>query len=188
MTFLGLICCPMNGLLSTTPSCEPLWVLQLIADVLIETFNWTWAITQQWHVVKWSSHKMVFWKKTSTETHTFVRFLKQESSVSVNEICRKVRVSHAMVHIYLKENKKRGNLKKCPGRPKLIDAQPQRLMARKIRFLRSDKGWFSSKRLAKECSIEPSISTSTVTQTLWRMGYQYLQVRKGTESYCIHWS
>ena len=83
-----------------------------------------------------------------------------------------------MVHIYLKEDKKYGNLKKCTGQPKLIHAQTQRLMARKIRFLLSDGGSFSRKRLVKECSIELRISTSTVTRTLWRMGYHYLQVRK----------
>ena len=160
------------------PSREPLWVLQLILDVLIETFNWTWAITQQWHVVKWSSRKMVFRKKTSTEICAFVRFLKQGSSVSINEICRKAGVSRAMVHRCLKEDKKHRKLKKCPGWPKLIDAQTQPLMARKIRFLLLAKGGFSSKRLVKECSIELSISTSTVTQTLRRMGYHYLQVRK----------
>ena len=120
---------------------------------------------------------MVFRKKTSTETRTFVRFLKLGSSVSVNEICRKAVVSRATVHRCLKDKKHR-KLKKCPGRLKLIDVQTQRLMARKIRFLLSDEGGFSSKRLAKECSIEPSISTSTVTRTLWRMGYHYLQVRK----------
>ena len=115
---------------------------------------------------------MVFQKKTSTETHAFVRFLKQGSSVSVNEICRKAGVSIATVHRCLKEDKKRGNLKE------LINAQTQRLMVRKIRFLLSDGGNFSSKRLVKECSIEPSISTSTVTRTLWRMRYHYLQVWK----------
>ena len=51
-------------------------------------------------------------------------------------------------------------------------------MARKLRFLLSDGGSFSRKRLVKECSIEPRISTSTVTRTLWRMGYHYLQVQK----------
>ena len=137
-----------------------------------------WAITQQWHVVKWSSHKTVFLKKTSAETHIFVIFVKQGSSVSVNEICRKAGVSCATVQRCLKEDKKHGNLKKCPGQPKLIDAQTQWLMARKIRFLQSDKGSFSRKRLVKECSIEPSISTSMVTRTLWPIGYHYLQVRK----------
>ena len=121
---------------------------------------------------------MVFRKKTSTETRAFVRFSKQGSSVGVNEICRKAGVSRATVHRCLKEDKKHRKLKKCPGWPKLIDAQTQPLMARKIRFLLLAKGGFSSKRLVKECSIEPSISTSTVTRTLWWMGYHYLQVQK----------
>ena len=107
-----------------------------------------------------------------------MRFLKQGSSVSVNEICRKVGVLHATVQRRLKEDKKHAKLKKCPSRPKLIDAQTQWLRARKIRFLLSDEGGFSSKRLLKECSIEPSISMSMVTRTLWPIGYHYLQVRK----------
>ena len=121
---------------------------------------------------------MVFRKKTSAETRAFVRFLKQGSSVSVHEICRKAGLSRATVYRCLKEEKTREKPKKCLGRPKLINARTQRLMARKIKFLRSDEGCFSSKRLAKECSIEPSISTSTVTRTLRRMGYHYLQARK----------
>ena len=84
-------------------------------------------------------------------------------------------VSCATVYRCLKREKKHRKPKKCPRQLKLIDTQTQRLMARKIKFLRLEGG-FSSKRLVKECSIELSISTSTVTQTLRRMGYHYLQV------------
>ena len=122
---------------------------------------------------------MVFKGEISAETRAYVRYLKRPNSLTVREICARTKVSRATVYRCVTNAGKLEKPKRKVGRQKLISARTERLMERKLKYLRLKEGTFNSKRLLEEVGIDPSkISASTVTRTLTRMGYNYVQSRK----------
>ena len=123
---------------------------------------------------------MVFKGKKDAETRAYVRFLMEDSFKSTAEICRRAQVSRATVYRWRKDRSEKDLGKRKPlGRPRSIDARAERRMVRKLKQLRYKDGGFSTKTLLNEVGIDPtSVSKSTVTRTLRRMGYFYLPSRK----------
>ena len=127
---------------------------------------------------------MAFKAKISGETRAYVRFAKEEKSLSAKHIIQRSHISRASLYRILKEGKIRENNqkrqgKKAFGRPRKLGAREKRLLLREIPKLRKSEGKFTVKRLMQQAGVSPrNVSFRTVQRFLRSQGYKYLQARQ----------
>ena len=119
---------------------------------------------------------MVFTGEIRPETKAFVRFLREESGLSVADISKRCNVSRASVYRCLQVQKFRRK-KTSPGRPRIISVREERIIERNIQRLRQMEGIFSCHRIRAESGLH-DVTLHTMNRTLKRMGYHFMEARK----------
>ena len=128
---------------------------------------------------------MVFRRAIDAETRAYVRFLAEIQERSRQDIAKKFHISSASVSRILSGAKHSLNsivrpTKSRPvGRPRKLTPRQERLLFRKIEFLRRKEGSFTVKRLMCEAGVDVrAVSCKTVRRFLHRNGYKYTQARR----------
>ena len=119
---------------------------------------------------------MVFKGKIDAKTKALVKFLREGSLLTVQEITKRCGVSRGTVYRCLKADKTTSN-KKSPGRPRKISSRDERMIERNIKKLRRTKGNFCCERLRAESGLH-HVSLHTFNRTLKRLGYRFCDARR----------
>ena len=119
---------------------------------------------------------MVFNGKIDAKTKALVKFLREESLLTVQEITKRCGVSRGTVYRCLKADKTTSN-KKSPGRPRKISSRDERMIERNIKKLRRTESNFCCERLRAESGLH-HVSLHTFNRTLKRLGYRFCDARR----------
>ena len=119
---------------------------------------------------------MVFNCEIDAKTKALVKYLKEETLLTVKEISKRCKVSRATVYHCFKSSEMSEN-RKPAGRPRKITSRDERAIERNIHRLRRRQGNFSCQTLRAECGLQ-DVSLVTFIRTLKRMGYKYREARR----------
>ena len=119
---------------------------------------------------------MVYTGKIDAESKAYVRFLREEGDLTVQEIVDLCGISRGSIYRCL-------NAKKCEkdrklrGRPRLISPRDEQIIVRNIARLRKAEGNFSCHQLRTESGLH-HVSLCTMNRTLKRLGYGFMEARR----------
>ena len=119
---------------------------------------------------------MVYTGKIDAESKAYVRFLREEGDLTVQEIVDLCGISRGSIYRCL-------NAKKCEkdrklrGRPRLISPRDERIIVRNIARLRKAEGNFSCHQLRAESGLH-HVSLCTMNRTLKRLGFGFMETRR----------
>ena len=117
---------------------------------------------------------MVYTETIDAESKAYVRFLLEQSDLTVQEKVDICGISRASIYRFL-------NAKKCEkdrqlqGRPRLISPRDERMIVRNIARLCKGEGNFSCHRT--ESGLH-HVSLWTKNRTLKRLGYGFMEARR----------
>ena len=121
---------------------------------------------------------MVYNGEIDAKTKALVKFLKEDSFLTVKEITKRFKVSRATVYRCLKASEIIVKEKRKPsGRPRKISSGDERVIRRNIGKLRKIEGNFSCHRLRAKCGLH-HVSLITFNRALKRMGYKFCEARR----------
>ena len=119
---------------------------------------------------------MVYNGEIDAKTKALVKFLKEDSFLTVKEITKRFKVSRATVYRCLKDSEIKEK-RKPSGRPRKISSGDERVIRRNIGKLRKIEGNFSCHRLRAKCGLH-HVSLITFNRALKRMGYKFCEARR----------
>lgn len=124
---------------------------------------------------------MVFFYPLTPQKKAYIYILSHELKLSTRQIAKKCNVSNASVSRISKTFHKKLNGNRVPtraGRPKKITPRMERDLVRTLKKLRYAGGPCSSKKIALEAGIPPTIGNRTVRRVLNNSDFHWLQARK----------
>ena len=119
---------------------------------------------------------MVYTGKIDAESKAYVRFLREEGDLTVQEIVDLCGISRASIYRCLKAKKCEKD-RQLRGRPRLISRRDERIIVRNIARLRKEEGNFSCHQLRAESGLH-HVSLWTMNRTLKRLGYGFMEARR----------
>ena len=121
---------------------------------------------------------MVYTGTIDAESKAYVRFLREEGDLTVQEIVDLCGISRASIYRCLKAKKCEKD-RQLRGRPRLISRRNEQIIVRNIAGLRKEEGNFSCHQLRAESGLH-HFSLWTMNRTLKRLGYGFMEAgRKG---------
>ena len=120
---------------------------------------------------------MVYTGKIDTESKAYVRFLCEQSDLTVKEIVDICGISRASIYRCLSAKKCDNNDRELRGRRRLISPRDECIIVRTIARLCKEEGNFSCQQLRAECGLH-HVSLWTINRTLKWLGYGFMEARR----------
>ena len=122
--------------------------------------------------------KKLMMKTINPEKKALVRVYKDNASLSIRQIGHRTGISKSSVQRIRNNTGERTNSKKRIGRPRKITKRVERQIIRVFKAKRDEKSNVTAKEVLAESDLGKTVSVRTVSRTLNRNGYYFLQARK----------